>query len=449
MSVARPAADPLAAMLQLEARSRAVLTEPELLFVVANETWQLVPFRQAAVFRCDMFGKPRLKAVSGLAAVEDDAPYAQWLAAVAAALWPHGNKAPRVITVRDLPKELAESWEDWWPQHALACPLPAPDGEALGLVLYVRDDPWTERHIVLLNRLHAAYGYGLWAISNQAGRLTRWWRRSRAQRKWWRWVALAAVLAFFIPVRQSVLAPAEVVALEAQAIAAPMDGVVKSFSVQPNRTVRKGDVIFTLDDTTLRNRREVALKGLEVARADALLAAQKAFDSIQAKGELGTLQGRVREREAEVAYLNETLARVEVRAPADGVAVYGDPNDWIGRPVVTGERIMLLADPKDAGVLVWLPVADAINLEPGADIRVFLHVAPLSPLTAQLTQTSYQATLSPEGIASYRIRGAFDHAYAEARVGLKGTAKLYGRRVLLGYVLFRRPLAAVREWTGL
>lgn len=449
MSEARPAADPLAAMLQLEARSRAVLTEPELLFVVANETWQLVPFRQAAVFRCDLFGKPRLKAISGLAAVEADAPYAQWLGAVAAALWPRVRSAPRPLTARDLPAELAEDWEEWWPQHALACPLRAPDGDYLGLTFYLRDEPWTEQHIVLLTRLHMAYGYSLWAISNQAGRLTRWWRRSGARRRWWRWLVVAAVLALFVPVRQSVLAPAEVIALKAQAIAAPMDGVVKSFAVQPNRPVRQGEIIFTLDDTTLRNRREVALKALEVARADALVAAQKAFDSAQAKGELGSLQGRVREREAEVAYLNEMLARVEVRAPADGVAVYGDPNDWLGRPVVTGERIVLLADPRDAGVLVWLPVADAINLEPGADMRVFLHVAPLSPLTAKLTQTSYQATLSPEGIASYRIRGAFDRAASEARVGLKGTAKLYGDRVLLAYLLFRRPLAALREWTGL
>ena len=87
MSAARPAPDPLAAMLQLEARSRAALTEPELFFVLANETLQLVPFRQAAVFRCDLFGKPRLRVVSGLAAVEEDAPYAQWLASAAAAVW--------------------------------------------------------------------------------------------------------------------------------------------------------------------------------------------------------------------------------------------------------------------------------------------------------------------------------------------------------------------------
>ena len=449
MGEARPAADPLAAMLQLEARSRAVRAEPELLFVIANETWQLVPFRQAAVFRFDLFGKLRLRVVSGLAAVEDDAPYAQWLGSVAATVWPRAKTAPCKLSARDLPPELAEDWSEWWPQHALACPLTAPEGVPLGLVLYVRDDPWSDQQTALIRQIHSAFGYSLWALSNQAGRLTRWWRRTGARHRWWRWLALAGLLALFIPVRQSVLAPAEVIALNAQIIASPMDGVVKSFLVQPNRPVRQGEVIFTLDDTTLRNRREVANKALEVARADALLAAQKAFDSVQAKGELGTLQGRVREREAEVAYLNELLSRVEVRAPADGVAVYGDPNDWIGRPVVTGERIVLLADPRDAGALVWLPVADAINLEPGAEMRVFLHVAPLSPLNARLTQTSYQATVSPEGIASYRIRGAFDSPSPEARVGLKGTAKLYGKRVLLGYVLFRRPLAAVREWTGL
>jgi len=449
MSAAGQATDPLAAMLQLEGRARAVLTEPELLFVIANETWQLAPFRQAVVFRSDFFGKPRLKVVSGLAAIEEDAPYAQWLAAVAASVWPRLGNTPRTISAAELPAELAENWNEWWPRHVLACPLLAPDGARLGMALYVRDEVWTEQHTALLARLHAGYGYSLWAIVNQAGRFTQWWRRFGAQRRWWRLLALAAVLALFVPVRQSVLAPAEVIALEAQAIAAPMDGVVKSFSVQPNQPVRKGEVIFTLDDTTLRNRREVGAKALAVARADALLSTQRAFDSDQAKGEVGTLQGRVREREAEMAYLDEMLARVEVRAPADGVAIYGDPNDWVGRPVVTGERILLLADPKDAGVLVWLPVADAINLNAGAEMRLFLHVAPLSPLPARLTQTSYQATLSPDGVASYRIRGAFDRPAAEARVGLKGTAKLYGRRVFLGYVLFRRPLAAVREWTGL
>src|SRR3990172_6121923 len=94
MTAAGLATDPLAAMLQLEARARAVLTEPELLFVIANETWQLAPFRQAAVFRSDLFGMPRLKVVSGLAAIEEDAPYAQWLPPGAAPPRPRPRDGP-------------------------------------------------------------------------------------------------------------------------------------------------------------------------------------------------------------------------------------------------------------------------------------------------------------------------------------------------------------------
>jgi multidrug resistance efflux pump len=212
--------------------------------------------------------------------------------------------------------------------------------------------------------------------------------------------------------------------------------------------VKQNALLFTLDDTSLAARRDVAAKALEVARADALLAAQKAFDNDRSRADLAVLQGKVKEREAELALLTQQLGRLEVRAPRGGIAVFGDPNDWIGRPVVTGERIAQLADPRDAGVLVWLAVADAINLEPGADIRLFLHVAPLSPLPARLTQTSYQSMLSPEGVAAYRIRGAFERPEAEARIGLKGTAKLYGERVPIAYIALRRPIAALREWTG-
>ena len=140
----------------------------------------------------------------------------------------------------------------------------------------------------------------------------------------------------------------------------------------------------------------------------------------------------------------------DVRLTRDGIAVFGDTNDWEGRPVATGERILQLADPADAGVLVYLPVADAITLEPGARVRVFLHVSPLDPLEATLTETSYLAVVSPDGIAAYRLRGTLAPQHgARARIGLKGTAKLYGRSVPLAYALLRRPFAALREWSGL
>jgi len=443
---AQPASDPVSALLHLESRARAAADLTALEFLAANETWQLIPYRQALVFRRDALDRPALVTVSGLATLEGDTPFTIFVERLAAHLW--ADPVPRVVDAADVPAALAEEWADWLPPHVLYVPLRSPRGEVLGAALYARDDAWTDAHLAFLARVHETYGHAAWALSRGDGagkRLRAWLARHP---RWWMAAAAVVLLALLVPVRMSVLAPAEVIALDAQAVAAPMDGVVKAFAVAPNQSVRKDAVLFTLDDTSLAAKRDVAQKALEVARADALLAAQKAFDNDRSRAELAVLQGKVKERDAELALITQQLGRLEVRAPRDGIAVYGDPNDWIGRPVVTGERIVQLADPRDAGVLVWLPVADAINLEPGAEIRLFLHVAPLSPLAAKLTQTSYQSMLSPEGVASYRIRGAFDRPEAEARIGLKGTAKLYGERVPLGYLALRRPLAAAREWTG-
>jgi len=442
------AANPLAALLHLEARARAARDLPSLDFVIANETWQLAPYRQAMVFRRDALGRSTLAAVSGLAVLEGDAPFTLWINRLAAHAWKAFPEAS-AFTGRDVPAEFADGWDEWLPPHALFIPLAGPDGERIGAVIFGRDEPWSGPVIAQLVRLHEAYGYSVWALTRGASLGSRLAARLRRSSWWFKAAFVAALLALLIPVRMNVLAPAEVIALEAQVVAAPMDGVVEAFQVRPNQEVKKDQPLFTLDRTTLASRREVAQKALEVARTDALLAAQKAFNSDESRAELAVLRGRVREREAELAYIDAQLARVEVRAPASGVAVYGDPNDWVGKPVQTGERIVLLADPADAGILIWLPVADAINLEPGAEIRLFLHVAPLQPLSGSLTQTSYQATPSPDGISAYRIRGRFQGDAGIARIGLKGTAKVYGERRPLGYLVFRRPLATLREWTGL
>ena len=262
-------------------------------------------------------------------------------------------------------------------------------------------------------------------------------------------VLIAAIAAMFIPIRITALAPAEVVALNAFAVAAPQEGVIGSMHVQPNAAVKKGDKLFSLDDSAVLGRREVAAKGLSIARAEALVAQQRAFDELKSKGELASAAGRVREKEAELVAVEAQAARVEVRAERDGIAVYADANDWIGRPVQTGERVMQIANPQDAGVLVWLPAMDAINIEPGAPLRLFLHVKPLDSLPGTLLQTSYQAVLSPEGVSAYRLRGQFDTGTTVPRIGLRGTARIAGEKAALGYYLFRRPIAAVREWTGL
>ena len=435
----------LAALLHLEQHALAAPTLAALGFIVANETQALVAYRQAAVFGLAANGRYRMTTASGLVSVTEDSPFAVWLNRFAQS-FPAGPGCHR-LNFSDAPSEFSEGWQEWLPDHLLVVPLQASSGQPAGLVMYAREAPWQDAELALLERLHLAYGYCFSSLSDHRRGLTISVMRILRGRAKWVWLALLASL--FIPVRLSALAPAEVVALNAMAVAAPQDGVIGSIYVQPNASVKTGDPLFALVDTTLASRREVALKGLSLARADALTAEQRAFDDLKSKGELAAAGGRVKEKEAELAAADALLDRITVKAARDGLAVFSDPNDWLGRPVQTGERVMQLADPRDTGVLVWLPASDALNLETGAPIRLFLHTRPLSPLEAVLFQTSYQTAQSPEGIAAYRLYGRFADGVDQQRIGLRGTARVSGHWALLGYYLFRRPIAAVREWTGL
>ncbi len=422
----------------------------ELSFSVANEVWQIFPYRQAYVWH-QTRGQPMLHTVSGLARLGDGSPLTAWLGRLGK--WLHSRLTddpdidPLFLVQTDLPESLHEGWAEWFPDLVYVLPVVGADRVLRGFAAYSLETAPTEQQQGFAIRAFEAYA-GAWSRLAPAGassaRIRRWLVRA---------VPVLALAMLFIPVRLSVLAPAEIVGLDAAGVNAPMDGVIASFAVAPNQPVERDQLLYTLDDTTLRNRRMVAIRQLEIARADALAAAQKSFANEASRAELASLNGRVAERQAELALVDEMLARIDVRSPADGIAVFGDVNDWQGKPVSTGERVLLVANPDDAGLLVWLPVPDAINLEPGADVRMYLQIAPLEPLRGELFETSYQAVSSPLGVQSYRLRARFvalDAAQsARVRIGLKGTAKIYGDRATLAYYLFRRPLAALRRLTGL
>jgi Barrel-sandwich domain of CusB or HlyD membrane-fusion len=445
------------AFVHLEEKARAAKSVRELLFSLGNETWQLLGHRQAYIWDSRGSNHSRLRVVSGVAQLGEDSPMTVWLKRLGQWLARKTEKplAAQYISIDDVPTNLREGWKEWLPDYLFVMPLHVPNQGQRAIVAYALENGFDDTQAELAQRLMDAYGHA-WGSLEPVGKQGLFGRSKAGLglRKLIGPIALLlAFLAMFIPMRLSVLSTAEIIALDASVVSAPIDGVIKTFHVQPNQAVTKGTKLFTLDETSLKNRREVALKGLQVAKADAMAAQQKAFDSEASRGDLASLNGRVAERQAELASVEDQFKRIDVLSPADGVVVFGDINDWLGKPVTTGERVALLADPKDAGVLVWLPVSEAINLEAGAELKLYLQVAPLKPLSAILTQTSYQAVLSPEGISAYRLRAQLKPSNAEeqalARIGLKGTAKIYGQKATLGYYLFRRPLAALRELTGL
>jgi multidrug resistance efflux pump len=434
----------LAVLVGLEARARAAATAEELGFVAVNETVGLVPYRQAALWR-GAGGRGRVAALSGLSAPDRHAPYVVWLEGVLGAVGRTGRAAEaHAFGAADVPGAAGAQWAQWLPAHALWLPL-AVRGTPTGALVLAREEPWTDAERSVLGVAADAFAHALAALE---GPRRRSWSRPGRRRM----LAAAAVAglaaAGFLPVRESALAPAEVVPRDPAAVRAPLDGVVDRVLVRPNQPVRAGDLLLALDPRRLRNRLEVARVAAEVAEAELRQANQLAVEDARARASVPVLRGRLEQQRAEAAYLEDLLQRVEIRAPADGVAVLDDADEWVGRPVALGERILLVADPARVALEIRLPVADAIRLEPGADVDFFLNVDPQAPAPARLVFASYGAAPGPDGTLAYRLEAEFADGAPPLRIGLGGTAKVYGGRVSLAYHVFRRPLAALRRWVG-
>lgn len=445
----------MGALLDLQRRAREAGSTQELGFLLANDTMALAHYRQAVLW----LAETGVHTLSGVLQPEANAPYVLWLQGVCQHWMGQETVATKAFTAADLPNELAEEWADWWPVHALWLPLPSQsDGKPAGGLVLVRDESWPEAAQSPLEAWMPAWWHAFHALhhprlsswralrhkfsahfSHQADRP--WWRQNR-----WRWLAAVSLL-LALPVRLSVLAPGELVPANPVVIRAPLDGVVDTFHVQPNQLVQKDQPLFGFDEALILSKLEVARQTLATAETEYRQTLQQALTDPKYRQQLALLTGKIEEKRAEVTYLAEQLNRARVVAPADGVALFDDPSEWMGRPVAVGERIMRLAAPGDTEVEAWLPLADAVNLPPGTSVTLYLNASPLSPVSASLRYLAHDAVQRPDGTYAYRVRASLDEPTAQ-RVGLKGTAKLQGGWVPLAYWVLRRPLAWVRTTVG-
>jgi hypothetical protein len=160
------------------------------------------------------------------------------------------------------------------------------------------------------------------------------------------------------------------------------------------------------------------------------------------------LIGEINEKRAEAEFLQHQLDRSQVPAPRDGMILFDDPSDWIGRPVQTGERVMRLATPGEVKIEAWIGIGDAIPIPQQGQVRLYLASKPFTSITGKVSYVAHDAVPRPDGNFAYRINATLDQQVS-GRIGLKGTAKLYGDRVPLGYWLLRRPLATIRRFIAI
>lgn len=433
------------ATLQLLQATQAAAGAAERGFVLLNRSRDVWPYQSAVLWR-----DGRVAGHSGVGQVDRHGPYAQWVGRLVAALRDH---PPGVVTPDTLPTQdaaLREAWQEYWPPYLLWLPMGTAAAQAL---LLARDLPWTERDARAVarwwtlwheqdrqaTRAEAATGPGTFGA----------WRRHLHDRKTRVAAAAAAVLLAVLawPVTLTVRAPGELVPREPLVLRAAVDGTVRALKVEPNQAVKAGQLLVEFDDAQWHTRLEVARQALLTADAEWRQVSQQALNDPRAKSQLAAAQGKVEERQAEVAFLTEQTRRSALVAPQDGVVLIQDAGTWPGRTVAAGEAVLKIAQPTDQEVEAWLPVGDAVNLPDRAPMTLHLTNRPAQPLHAQLRLYAFEAETRPDHGLGYRLRGTLTGPATE-RLGARGTVRIEGERVPLAYWVLRRPLAALREATG-
>ena len=269
------------------------------------------------------------------------------------------------------------------------------------------------------------------------------WADKRRRISW----IVGIVLLF--PVRLSVLAPAELVPAHPAIIRVPIEGVVDEFFVAPNQQVAEGQPLFRLDLTTLTSRFNVAQQETQIAASEYRQSALQSLTDAKSRTQLLPQEGKAAERKVEADYLKELIAKAQIKSPRAGIALFDDPSEWIGRPVVAGEKVMVVASEGDAEIEAWVPIGDAIALPKEAPVSLYLNAMPLSPVDGHLRFIGHEALQRPDGSYAYRLRATLNAGEHAPHVGLKGTAKISGEFVPLVYWVLRKPLATVRQFFGI
>lgn len=434
---------PVAELLRLEQGIREQESLQEVTYFMVNETQTLAPCEQV-VFIAGDANRSQVKGASNLVEIDHTVPLISWLESLANHIRA-SDKHLQVheIQVQDVPVDLRKEWSELTQRHLLWVPLLDPRRGLQGYLVLASPQSWQEHHMALLTHLGQSYGVILAGFQKQR-------RNYRSFRLRWVWLLVMAMLvaSAYIPVRLSVLSPAEIIAQEPHPITAPLQGVVKKVLVKANQAVSVGTSVVAMETRELTQQVELANKAVMVAQAELHQASQASFSSRESKAKVDQLKAQLALREAELSFSQMRLSQASIQTPVAGLVLIEDVHSWKGRPVQLGERILLVADPTQVEVELWVDVHDAIALEAGSEVTLFLDIDPTTPISASVSSASYKPEMAPSQTMAYRVRASIDTELDVPRIGLRGVAKSYGEPVSLFYYLLRRPITSARQWLG-
>jgi len=427
--------------IQFEREIRTASSINALGFTSCNYLRKLVDY-EVSLLLIEDGGKHKVNSVSGVSDFDARSP----LVSACEELCNHREVPLTNVRVHGgdtLPENLVQRFNDIRIQQIATVGL----NEGSAIFALIRDTPWQKHELQLLQQVGEVLAHAINALCAKQKKpfLS---KLSPGFRPNWRWAVCALALFSIVPVPQSIIADAEVTARTPDVVAAGLNGVIDQILVRPNERVSKNQILLRFDDTDLTHRRTTLKQELALAQEQLRKSRQHSLNSVDEGREFAELESQLELKQLELDHINETMARLELRANTDGVVLFSRKQDWLGRSVATGEKIMEIAAADDNQFEIWVAANDAIELSKGRRVKFFPDAQPLEAVGGSVDSVGFFASNTDSETFAYRVVAEPTDKQGTLRLGMKGTARLYGDKVSIAYQIFRKPISALRKNTG-
>jgi RND family efflux transporter MFP subunit len=254
--------------------------------------------------------------------------------------------------------------------------------------------------------------------------------------------ALALLILFFSLVNGDFMITADA-SLEGKvqrAITASMQGYVIESRARAGDIVRQGSLIAALDDRDLRVERQKLLSQgaqQESERRQAIAEGNRARARI-----LDAQNGQI---EAQLALVDEQIARTRLIAPFDAVIVKGDLSQSLGAAVERGNVLFEVAPLDSYRVIMKVDERDITDVAVGQSGRLALTSMPNEEIELTVEKIT-PVSVVDQGRNYFRVEAVAKGATEKLRPGMEGVGKIEIERRKLIWIWTRKLVHWARMW---
>lgn len=209
-------------------------------------------------------------------------------------------------------------------------------------------------------------------------------------------------------------------------VAAPIDGFLMSASVRAGDTVRKGDLMASLDDDELQ---------LELSRLNGQLQKYRREYREALSGsdlvKVRVISAQIDQATAEMELTQQQLQKIALTAPFDSIVIEGDLSQMLGSPVQRGDILFKIAPLE--GYRIILKIDERLISHVQIGQKGILALSSLPERKFNLMVQKITAVAEADNKKNiFRVEASLDHDPELLRPGMEGIGKITaGRRSLL------------------